>query len=587
MTAVEAPTGTREEEHSRPDFERIVTTALLFASAMLFVMFCVRVLGDGWTTHFPKVYPDSYSFTTVANRGPLHPSFFWDERAIGYPLFLWVTGRSTALNALGLTLIYCAAYATLVVACLKAFTHRVAQAVAIFLILLTAVQLRFAQWSVQVLSETLALSTGVFMVAAWLVFVATPTTRRLKIAFAATVVWMLVRDAHVLPTALVLVPIVLVAGLLPTTPRQFRRLLLIGTAVLLGTCGYVYFSQSHSNRNITSFYDAVGGRILPDADLTKFFVDGGMPMNDALRSRTNHVAWDDGPQSFLDNPDLAEFRQWARTEGNRRLLMAMVVKSPHFLEVMGAEYPRVLNDDLTDYDSYHVSQRLPHRPLGDLSGPDSALSLRVWTFLALLGIAAAGSLGFGARRERKEVTAAIVGAAVFLGVLSEYHLRGTQRVCFVVAVLLAASAYFLSAQRDRSASRVVLAAAFGLPLVGVFMPDNLRLLVMFGPPLLAAIFFVTARGRVEWRGLRFALFGIAGIVLAFTEGYISYVGDSLEISRHAIGAIHRLAIMYPLCIAIGIDAAVRIFSSPQIVDEEVEGDQAEEPEPEPLLEEAP
>jgi hypothetical protein len=525
MTAVEAPTGSHEEEHSRPDVERVVVTVLLGASAVLFVMFCVRVLGDGWNTHFPKVYPDSYSFTTVANRGPLHPSFFWDERTIGYPLFLWVTGRSTALNALGLTLIYCAAYATMVIACLKAFAYRVAQAVAIFLILITAVQLRFAQWSVQVLSETLALSTGLFMLAAWLVFAATPTTKRLKLAFAATVVWMLVRDAHVLPTALVVIPIVFLAGLLPTTPREYRRLLLIGTAVLLGTCAYVYFSQAHSNRNITSFYDAVGGRVLTDDDLTKFMVDGGMPMNDALRSRTGHVAWDDGPLSFLDNPDLAEFREWARGEGNRRYLMAMVVKSPHFLEVMGAEYPRVLNDDLPDYDSYHVSQRLPHRPLGDLSGPDSAVSLRAWTFLALLGIAAAASLGFGARRERKEVTAAIFGAAVLLGVLSEYHLRGSPRVVFVVVMLVAVSAYFLSAQRERSVSRVVLLGALALPLVGVLLSGHTRLLVMLAPPLLAAIYFVTARGRVEARGLRFAVFGIAGILLAWTEGYISYVGD--------------------------------------------------------------
>src|SRR4051794_11980749 len=78
-------------------------------AAVVVAFFLVRLLGEPWP-HFPPTYPDSFSYIKVAREGPLHPHFFFDERPIGYPLLLWIVGRSTTLAVVAQTAIYVAAF---------------------------------------------------------------------------------------------------------------------------------------------------------------------------------------------------------------------------------------------------------------------------------------------------------------------------------------------------------------------------------------------------------------------------------------------------------------------------------------------
>ncbi|MBV8560081.1 MAG: hypothetical protein JO050_04870, partial [Acidimicrobiia bacterium] len=72
----------------------------LYLSAVLVGLFCVRVLGASWSTHFPPQFPDALNpgrtdtYYAVSLLTPFRPSFYWAPRPIVYPAFLRLFGRS-------------------------------------------------------------------------------------------------------------------------------------------------------------------------------------------------------------------------------------------------------------------------------------------------------------------------------------------------------------------------------------------------------------------------------------------------------------------------------------------------------------
>jgi hypothetical protein len=50
-----------------------------------------------------------------------------------------------------------------------------------------------------------------------------------------------------------------------------------------------------------------------------------------------------------------------------------------------------------------------------------------------------------------------------------------------------------------------------------------------------------------------ALFGAVGLVSAMVDIYVSYVGDAIEVNRHLVGPLARLAVMTIICVVLGIE----------------------------------
>ena len=348
----------------------------------------MRVLGEPWRSGFPKSWPDAFSFTKVATKGPFHPSFYFDERPIGYPLLLWSVARSTTVAVVAQTCLYCASFLTLGYVAFRTLRARTAQIFAIILFMLLAVQPRFAEWNTQILSESLSLSLAILMIAAWW-WAAVYAPKGVRLAWVATAAWLLTRDGNVAPVLAVVVPVALAVGIWGRTDRTTKRRLLWGAGIAILLSGYVVVSESASDRNRYPLNNNIGLRMLPDADMTDFFVDGGMPMSDALRARTGRDSWSDGPESFLENPELEEYREWAEGPGRRRLLLSLVVEFPWWYDRISDELPQHLKTNLSGYDSFDVRERLPTRPLGPFGSPDSNRSLLIWTGLAVLGLGVA------------------------------------------------------------------------------------------------------------------------------------------------------------------------------------------------------
>jgi hypothetical protein len=230
-------------------------------------------------------------------------------------------------------------------------------------------------------------------------------------AWLATGAWILVRDTNVLPTVLVLLPVALACTwAAPGGDRGVRRRLLGGALAILVVCGYVYVSQAVSHRTQYSVHNVVGMRVLPNAGLTRWFAAGGMLVDDALRGRTNHNAWDDG-EAFLRAPELARYRTWARGPGGRRLLLSMVVRGPDWWKGLHHDLPGILGEDDRAYDNYAVFDRFPHHLPAPFGTPRTNAGL--WAGLLL----AAAGLGLAAVDRRRRLLVAVVAGGLLSAIV--------------------------------------------------------------------------------------------------------------------------------------------------------------------------
>jgi len=378
---------------------RTLSTVGICVAALATAFFLVRLLGAPWP-HFPPSYPDSFSYLKVATRGPLQPGFYFDERPIGYPFLLWVVGRSSTLAVVAQTLIYVGSFWFLGWVVATVLKSRVVVAVALVFIAALAIEPRNATWNTVILSESLSTSLSVLSIATWLLAAGRPSKRTITWAWMATAAWILVRDTNVLPTVLVIVPAVLIFSFVfPAIDRTLRRRLVAGAVAITLVCGYVYMSQAVTHRTQYSVYNFTGMRVLPDPTVTKWFAGKGMPLDDALRGRTNHNAWDDGPNSFLAAPALAKYRTWARGAGGRWLLISMAALAPTWWTSLHHELPHILRDNEEGYDSYAVFNRFPHHfppPFGEPRTPAA-----LWAMLALT----VAGLAYAATDRRRRVLA--------------------------------------------------------------------------------------------------------------------------------------------------------------------------------------
>jgi hypothetical protein len=378
-------------------------------------VFVLRLLGAPWDTGFDPVFPDSFSYDQMALRGPLRPSFWFDERPPAYPLVLWALGRSAHSVVVFQSIAYVVAWLWLAIVAWRRLQVRWVAAAAVVLLALLALQARWAFWNTLILTESLSISAGVASIAAWWMLVAEPTRRRQVVAIVVTAAWMLLRDSNALSFAAALVPVLLcVAVLHRRRPTQLSRRTLVAVAILIGVGGYSMVAVAATGRSDAPFHNNVGLRWLPDAEMTTYMVQRGMPLDDALEARRGGDAWADG-EAFLRDPALDRYRAWARGSGRIAMGSSLVVKAPWWLDRFVADLERLVPVDLFGYDLHDVRDRLPRGPVGPLDPLQSRRSLLVVSALAVLGAGVAGQ-----RRLALGCLAAFVVAPAWIDVYLSY-----------------------------------------------------------------------------------------------------------------------------------------------------------------------
>ena len=465
--------GVTEPPHPRSTLRGIG----FYLGAAATALFMMRELGASWSTHFPATWPDAIfakqGYLAVAAKSPFRPSFYFAFRPIGYPFLLWLLGRSSHLVVIAQTALYCAAVIALCATALRALKSREVGVITVALIVGIALQAKYALWNTQILSESLAISLGFITLTAWWRFAIAPTRRRAVFAWVCVVAFLVVRDAHVLPVTIVIVPVALALARWGTSlGSEVRRALTAGAIVVVVVAGYSYLSTSASHRAVLSFHNAIGVRVLPDPQLSKWFVAHGMPLDDALRERTGKSGLEDNFYASTD-PRFAKYRHWARGGGPRSLVLSLVVLAPHYSHLMYDDLPDLLKGDVRFYDTQSVYQRLPDRIPVQLGGPTTRRGLTVW--LAFAGTALSVSLLLALRR-RRGLRVVVFGATALLLTIvelyltwggdpieTERHVIGALSRLSVILVIVIASAVdaIVTPAPPHSAPEVVDVAALG------------------------------------------------------------------------------------------------------------------------------
>lgn len=385
-------------------------------AALGLMLFAVRVLGSGWPGRFAIFFPDSFSFKNAARHTPFSPSFYVAERPIAFPMLLFLLGRSTVVTVVVQTLLYGLAYLFAAFTIGRLLRRGVARIAGGFLILTVGLEPRFALWNTHILSESIGMTLALTSVLMWWRFSAAPSRRSLNWAGLVTVGWLTARDSNVPPWMAVGVPALLLASWLwKSADPRLRRSLRTWGLVTMVVCVAVTLSQSANGRNRYATINNVGTRVLPDDEVTQWFVDLGMPIDDALRARTGsnsfNNSWD-----MLTHPDLQEFRDWADDDGQLLMLISYLRFAPKWNDALDNDLPQLMAYEHSAYDAFGVANRLPGPAPAQINGPTTPFGLLTWTVLCVVALAVA----YGRRRGVQSLTLGLLLLSTFVDLYMAY-----------------------------------------------------------------------------------------------------------------------------------------------------------------------
>ena len=376
---------------SRRDWGRAVL-------AGLGLLLAVRVLAPQWKAGFAPVFPDSWSYIEAARPGPFSGDFWFGQRPPGMSIVLWLLDSRPTLFVVFQSAVYIVAFVALADRVRRTVSSRLVGWLLAVAVMSVAFQSRFAFWNGEILTESLSISLAVLAFLAWWRVI--ETSEGIAAATWVTLAWLLLRDAHVVPVALIGVVVGVVALRVVESPT--RRVLARSSAVLLVLVAYTWLSQNLSERNQYGLMNNVGMRILPDAEMTEAFVAGGMPDSPILRSQAGSNAWVEN--GMLTSPDLVEFRDWVHGSGQIQFVGSLVTDAPFWAGELTNSLDGAWTYRFVEYDRFGAIPRLAD-PLPGVGGPRSNTGAVV---IAVFLVTAVGLL---VRRRRR-------GEALLLGTAS-------------------------------------------------------------------------------------------------------------------------------------------------------------------------
>lgn len=258
---------------------------------MLFCFVALRVISERST---PLVYFDSGEFR--------HVHFFGGRRPFTVPM-LFALAPSDALKILEQATISVAAWVTLALVVAATLDDRRLRLASIATFLALGLTTQVTNWDTAILSDSIAISLTVFLVAAWVAVYRAPTKWTVAGVLVTTTLWTFARELHVYVTAVIAVIAVVVV--IVRRARAPWRVVAAGL-VLIGGLG-VMDRRSNDETAKENLAGVIGARVLPDHAKRQWFVDAGMPSMPQLAEGVAHP-----DKELLAIP---EFERWAGQRG--------------------------------------------------------------------------------------------------------------------------------------------------------------------------------------------------------------------------------------------------------------------------------
>lgn len=233
---------------------------------MLLGMLAGRLIAVGGLR--PYVYVDSAEYLRVDFSGA-------SRRPWATPVLFWLLGRDQRYEVWGQAVVGAIAWTVLAMAAMAWFERRWTRVVVAVAICGLGLTTSVTNWDATVLSESLAISLTVLVVAAWLVLARRQTPGSAAVLLLATLPWLFVRQS-LLPTAWLVVVATIAAAV---ATRGSARKVFAGVAVgLVLLTGLATVSYNRNQEVVqTNLSVILAARMAPHPDRVAWFRSNGMP----------------------------------------------------------------------------------------------------------------------------------------------------------------------------------------------------------------------------------------------------------------------------------------------------------------------
>ncbi|MEY2402598.1 MAG: hypothetical protein QOD38_149 [Acidimicrobiaceae bacterium] len=347
----------------------------------------------------PLLYFDSRDY--------LHLELWGGRRPFTVPLLFWLVPSDSlrVVEQAAISVFAWTALALVVAAGLEDRRVRLGSVVALLALGSTT---QVTNWDTTILSDSIAISLTVLLVAAWIAVYRSPSRWSVAGVLAVTLLWTFTRELHVYVTALVALVVV---GAVAVKRASALWWVTAASLLFVATLGF-FESRANEETSKQNLAGVIGARILPNQDARAWFIDAGMPPMPQLADGRAHP----------DNELLAipEFDRWAN-EGwpvYARYLVThptVAIDGPfrELLEERPAYSDKSAGKEvlLSPADAYGRARPVLPGPVEDVlfapARTGALLTLAVGTLAAALVVHA--RLG---RDRRRHVPIALVGAAL-------------------------------------------------------------------------------------------------------------------------------------------------------------------------------
>jgi hypothetical protein len=378
-----------EADHPAPDDRERARQLRIDLALGAFVAAVVGAVVRLWlvSERQPARWQDSADFLDVSLAGWLSLDLWAGPRTPLVPAVLKILGGDDVRFMRFQVIVAAVCWAALAVAAARVASAGAPRLIAAGSVLGLSLAAPLTMWDRSVLSESLALSTMVLLLAAVSCMVRRPTALNAVAVVVAAALWCGTRDAH---AYVVVVAVVVVAAAGFAIGRR-RRLLrgsllacLVGLLVVaLASIG----SAAHGDRGDFPIRNVYRVRILPYPDRVAWFQGHGMPQAEIFLdgTRAPHVPDGRAPVTSVpeDDPATAEWSAWVERDG-RRVFARWVLTHPGYVLTEPLKDPeRAFNNAGGDRSSYAASDQRVVPGLAEIFVPSRPLALLVAAGIAL------------------------------------------------------------------------------------------------------------------------------------------------------------------------------------------------------------
>ncbi|MGH9212980.1 MAG: hypothetical protein ACRD2C_20265 [Acidimicrobiales bacterium] len=198
-------------------------------------------------------------------------------------------------------------------------------------------------WERSVLSESLAMSCLVLMLAASIQLARRVTGWRVAIFLAALAGWLTVRDSHASVAMAVAVAFAVWFAVGRSRFDRQRAVLAAGVVVLAAVA---MASATHGHRYSFPLRNVFAARILPYPDRVEWFADHGMPQAEAFADTVVPEEPGEPPIRWVgeDDPALQDWVAWVDSDGRQAFVRWMLTHPDYLLVEPWREPERTFND---------------------------------------------------------------------------------------------------------------------------------------------------------------------------------------------------------------------------------------------------